>query len=403
MTGSASDPELFGRVKIGPQLLLWLSDVGDAIDKWPADELRTLSNDDLIERLVAEYSLKVPAIHRDRMEVLDPQQLTFRNNGPASGLIHATDHRIAIPFTGPASVFNAQSGRFLGRDTGPRARIDDMRSELVVTLRVLGSQPDDALRNELHRFLEQVQQGLDWAQEEIAKHEGEIRSLGWRIDARRASIERSQAATAALNIPRRQPIASPPPAAPPAPVPAAPAPAAGPAPAPSPAAGESRADFERAISVLARARTYLQKTRSMTEGRGEEDLRDALIYALHVDGAADVTAESLNGSGKTDILVRRDGRSVLIAECKFWDGASKAVDTFDQLSGYVTWDDLYTAIPLFIRGRGDTQAVIDKARQVMRGLSIRCVDEQAEDHWEFVVRSSRGREISVVLMPFVIA
>jgi hypothetical protein len=42
--------------------------------------------------------------------------------------------------------------------------------------------------------------------------------------------------------------------------------------------------------------------------------------------------ELFNGDGKTDILVRVDGRNVFIAECKIWNGPKNFNDAIDQLS-----------------------------------------------------------------------
>jgi hypothetical protein len=41
-------------------------------------------------------------------------------------------------------------------------------------------------------------------------------------------------------------------------------------------------------------------------------------------------AEAFNVTGKTDILIRHDGRSLFICECKFWTGQDGFTATVDQ-------------------------------------------------------------------------
>ena len=53
---------------------------------------------------------------------------------------------------------------------------------------------------------------------------------------------------------------------------------------------------------------------------GEEDLRYHFLVQLNGAFKGQATGETFNFQGKTDILIRVDGRNVFIAECKFWDG-----------------------------------------------------------------------------------
>jgi hypothetical protein len=39
--------------------------------------------------------------------------------------------------------------------------------------------------------------------------------------------------------------------------------------------------------------------------------------------------ETFNFDGKTDILIRKDGKNVFIAECKFWKGEKAFLETAD--------------------------------------------------------------------------
>lgn len=52
--------------------------------------------------------------------------------------------------------------------------------------------------------------------------------------------------------------------------------------------------------------------------------------------------------GKTEILLRENGRNVFIAECKFWKGPKHYYETIDQLIGYSSCRDTKTAILVFM-------------------------------------------------------
>jgi hypothetical protein len=59
-----------------------------------------------------------------------------------------------------------------------------------------------------------------------------------------------------------------------------------------------------------------------------------------------------------------EGRSLFIAECKFWAGTKAFNDALDQLFGYQAWLDTKLAILMFIRQRALT-AIIQRARAAL--------------------------------------
>ena len=81
----------------------------------------------------------------------------------------------------------------------------------------------------------------------------------------------------------------------------------------------------------------------------EEDLRTHFL--VHLNGAYEgqATGETFNYEGKTDILIRLEGRNIFIAECKFWSGPEAFKETIDQILKYISWRDTKTAILLFNR------------------------------------------------------
>jgi hypothetical protein len=96
----------------------------------------------------------------------------------------------------------------------------------------------------------------------------------------------------------------------------------------------------------------------------EEALRQHFLVQLNGQFEGGATGETFNFGGKTDILLRADGRNVFIAECKFWNGAKKFSDAVDQLLSYTSWRDSKTAILVFNRGT-DTSKVLTAVEAAM--------------------------------------
>ncbi|RNG33512.1 hypothetical protein [Streptomyces botrytidirepellens] len=180
-------------------------------------------------------------------------------------------------------------------------------------------------------------------------------------------------------------------------------------------AGESRPDHEmaddqlyaEALGVLRHARNQIERLPSVTRDKGEEAIRDVLLVALGAAFAGRCTAESLNGAGKTDLLLRIGDRNVLVGECKIWPGSKRFPDAVDQLFGYLTRYDRFAVLPLFIRA-ARPEEIVAKAAQVL-SEHPRCVSAAVPDddsrQYKFVLRSpsSTPWDVEVALIPFVIS
>ncbi len=81
-----------------------------------------------------------------------------------------------------------------------------------------------------------------------------------------------------------------------------------------------------------------------------------LVGALNGAFHGRATAESFNGRGKTDILVRSGSDNVFLAECKLYNGPNGIVDAIRQLLGYTTWRDRQPCLIVFVRSAAITHA-----------------------------------------------
>ncbi len=109
--------------------------------------------------------------------------------------------------------------------------------------------------------------------------------------------------------------------------------------------------YEEIIEIMQSMTTVMERSPSSFVKMGEEDIRQQFLVQLNgrFEGAA--TGETFNYEGKTDILVRVEGKNIFIAECKFWGGPKGYLETIDQLLGYLSWRDTKTAVVIFNRNR----------------------------------------------------
>ena len=136
---------------------------------------------------------------------------------------------------------------------------------------------------------------------------------------------------------------------------------------------------------------------------GEEDLRFLFLVPLNTQYEGQATGETFNYQGKTDILIRADGKNVFIAECKFWKGPKAFGEAVDQLLGYATWRDGKTAILVFNRGTDTTTVLSGIDATVKAHASFkRLVEWKHESGFRYVLRSrdDANRELTLTVLVF---
>lgn len=110
------------------------------------------------------------------------------------------------------------------------------------------------------------------------------------------------------------------------------------------------ATYRHILKLCEGTGTEIERHPSIYTGKDEETLRDHFIMVLspHFES---VTGETFNKEGKTDILIRHEGKNVFVAECKFWRGAKQHIETIDQVLSYLTWRDSKAAVLYFVKNK----------------------------------------------------
>ena len=108
-------------------------------------------------------------------------------------------------------------------------------------------------------------------------------------------------------------------------------------------------DYDHIMTLLRRMSVVFERSPTVAQELNEEAIRTLFLVILNSHFSGEVTGETFNQWGKTDILIRVGDNNVFIAECKVWKGEAQVEETVKQLSQYITWRDTKTAILYFVK------------------------------------------------------
>lgn len=320
------------------------------------DYILSVSEEDLVKSLVSEYTLDVPEIDEQEIHIDhgeeqidvsgDPMRVFYDRTAP----FYVTGTRITfiIPFSGDAGLFEVQPQNFTFSSSGSNAQISGR--EIHITYVGTDIRPD-SVKQRFDHELQLLKQNLASLRAGIDRHnddvEGEIRKL---IDARKKKLLGDANLAASLGFPIRRRNGAPTTYAVPVQKrrpnitkPSAPKGTYQPEPS------LAMTDYEEILSIIRNMVRVMEQSPKAFENMGEEDLRTHFLVQLNGQYEGRATGETFNFQGKTDILIREEGRNVFIAECKFWAGEKQLMETIDQLLSYLSWRDTKTAALIFSR------------------------------------------------------
>ena len=347
--------------------------VTDQVKRHSDDAILTTSDDDLIEDALARATFRIPTIVDEQIyaeetevdRVVESRSYdVFNDLGP--GVRRSIKQHLVVfhvPFEGNGEYFKIQPSQSM--HPGPRGIV--ARDELIVPLPTT-NRTSDQLKADFEATLSSIKQHLAILERDLAASRAQVevfvRSF---IPQRRAEILRNKNLVASLGYPmKRRPDAPTTYKAPDVKRKIAPArPPSIEAPfKPEPALDQ--AEYQHILSVMDNMTKVMERSPHTFAKMEEEDIRQHFLVQLNGQYEGQATGETFNAEGKTDILIRSDGRNIFIAECKIWRGEQSFVDAIDQLLGYLTWRDTKTALVIFNKNKNLT-GVIAKIREVMDG------------------------------------
>jgi hypothetical protein len=314
--------------------------------------------------------------------------------------IDGTSITFVVPFEGDPKLFSYRPSSFTttlpyGQIKGRELRLQYQSVDHDVAR--IKSAFDQSLR-EIQQYLDFIRENIDHfnssfmldvkcrineRREKLIKDKGLAASLGFPMKIREGISETYSVPVAKKKLPIQLPPATTQPFR------------------PEPAL-ESQG-YEQILSTMSNMALVLERSPQAFAGMKEEDLRTQFLVALNAQFEGQATGETFNYEGKTDILIRVNGRNIFIAECKFWTGSEGLKETIDQLLGYASWRDTKTAIVLFNRNK-NLSAVLEKIPGSIAEHSNfkRRVDYQNETGFRFIFRQKNdpSRDITLSVLVF---
>jgi len=403
-----SDELLFNKYDIFSVVQARTQTVKKRVQSIPANTLLNASEQDLVQALLDEFHLNVPVIKDDEIHIAHSGEAQIDVSRDPMRMIHDRSQPfympgnktvIAVPFDGDAEFFNVQPSSF--SLSPPRAQIG--KGELLLTY--VRTDPNaEAIKREYKATVDSIKNYLRSLSESAAQFNGQLESLvRSQMKARKDRLLADAGMTAALGLPMKKRDGAPTTYS---------VPVARRVPrieqikvtgAFKPEPALSVEDYQEILRIMKNMVQVMELSPHAFSDMGEEDLRWHFLVQLNGAYQGQATGETFNFQGKTDILIRVEGRNVFIAECKFWKGEKSLSDTIDQLLSYLSWRDTKTAIVVFNRNI-DFSAVLAKiAEAVPKHPNFkRDLGKQDEStfRYVFVQPNDANREITLTIMAF---
>lgn len=371
------------------------------------DKNRILNSsiEDLCSYIVEKFSLETPTLRIDEAEVDQREgEITihdgFRYGREGPFTVIGTIVELSIPFSGDAALFKVRPDTF----TSMTPYADLKSSSLVISISGRDMKQDQ-VKGDIDRQLSAINQYLDWQRKTTQGFNARIREEArTQIEARRSKLLADQNLVSGLGFAIKQREGMPrtysapikrkiiEPRLPPASVKSY---------APEPTLPD--ADYQNILEIINNMALVMERSPGAFEKINEEDLRQHFLVQLngHYEGQA--SGETFNFGGKTDILIRVDGKNIFIAECKYWRGEKAFLAAIDQLLSYLSWRDTKAAIIIFNRNKNFSKVLEQIKSQLEVHPLLKSgpkIDKETRYRCVFGQKDDPSREVIVTVLAF---
>lgn len=403
-----TDDYLFAKPDLGALIRAQEAELLKEIDSYPTNGILNTNLDELCDFFYKKYLLPPPTLNEEEINTdqedteVDVSQDTnrvFLDRGQAF-YIKGTRFRFYVPFTGDKDLFYYQPSTYTLNP--PRGTVDG--EELIFTYTHTNESPE-TIQASFQSDLGSVKSYLTTVANNVEPFNSGLKALiRGRIEGRKHKLVGDQQISSSFGYRIRQRSDSGtyrvpdvkrvittdlqrPPTRPASPL--------------EPTIGME--DYEHILSTIGKMSRSMELSPEAFRGLTEENIRHFFLMILNGQYEADVSGETFNLSGKTDIIVRREGKNLFIAECKFWKGPKYLLEAIDQLLGYTSWRDSKTAILIFNRSTKMTE-VLKKIPDVVHAHLnfVRDIEYVAETGFRFVMHSlgDNEREVFMTVLVF---
>ena len=398
---------LFNRNDLSRVLAAQEQAISKEVDALDENQILNSSLSDLCQYFVEKYTVNPIRIDEEGIQVdygdtqVDVSQRfeysVFDRGRPA--LVTGTRIAVFVPYEGDKQLFDCQPSTFT---SNPPSAIVRGREVAFVYDRTISDAAN--VRDEFDRDLTTLKKYLGWIERDVTQFNDSIEDKANQlISGRREKLLHDRGIVASLGFPFRRsdvPTTYSTPEVKRRLKPQLPSTSSDPY-EPEPAL--DIVEYGHILSVISSMVLVMEQSPQAFHGMNEENLRQHFLVQLngHYEGQA--TGETFNYEGKTDILIRVDGKNVFIAECKFWTGPSGMRDAIDQLLSYTSWRDTKTALLIFNRDR-KMSTVLEKIPDAVKGHTNfkKAVPCDLETGFRFILghRDDPNREIILTVLTF---
>ncbi len=371
------------------------------------DRILNTDPDAMARYFVDKFTLELPSIRKDDISVdhretaIDiSRRIEYGYSG--SGKVLGIEYEVHVPFDGDGSLFQIRPTTF--SSSIPRGSVNESKHILIHLIRDIQLN-NQQVETSVDVFIEQISQYLHWLGASTQAWNGQLlNNVTSQLSARRQKLIADRTAAGSLKFKlRERPGASKTYAAPEVKrkiVPTLPPISSKPW-KPEPVLEMNL--YEHILKSITDAASTWEHSPAAFASMGEENFRTQILFLLNGHFEGQGTAETFNKDGKTDILIRSQGKNIFIGECKFWKGAKALTETIDQLLGYTSWRDTKVAIIIFNRNK-DLSAVLEQIQPTIES-HLNCkrfISKQYETQFRFLFtqRDDPNREMTLTVMVF---
>ena len=372
--------------------------VKESVDSMQRDKFRELSDEDICNELLEIWKISFPEIDKGGVELVEDKEIKVdvsddrsydipNRNKPFYNPGHS--YTFSIPFSGDRKYFylRGQSGPM----NHPLGTLQ--QNEIHITIETSDTDAtnvkntfDDQLKS-INAFLPSIQQRIKDYNENLPS------AISRFISLRRERLEKVENTVKSMGVPIRRKDK-------------APIPFKIPeskkkirikkiAKSKSMVVAErslSMEDFDSILSDIEGMAQIFEQDPSAFNTMGEEALRWLFLIPLNIQYDS-VTGETFHFGGKTDILIKADGKNVFIAECKIWDGPKSLAEAIDQLLSYSSWRDTKLAILVFNRNKIFSK-VIEKVKETIPNHKcfVGELNSKGETHFRFTFHNPNDKD-----------
>lgn len=326
---------------------------------------------DLAERYSAQYRIVPPKIDlQDLAMEQKPQEKTIASIGPNPYIqfehipVDGKVLKLSVPFEGDPNALRYKPSEFSLDVYGRRGWYDRTTRRLGMEIEVDGNDPIEtkrlirqefeSLEGYLKKFSEEIEafnrELLDIAKDELRKRRQKLTEHDQFEELLEIPIRRRENAPLPAVVPTKRSV----------PVISHQTSQSG-----QKHYGVDELTFLNILEIAFNMSRVLECSPKYFSEIQEETLRFHFLIQLNGQYKGTASAEAFNYEGKTDIMIKVEGKIAFIAECKFWDGPKEFKATIDQILGYLSWRDSKAAIFLFNR-RKQTSKVLEQIPKLIQ-------------------------------------